>query len=168
MPLSMHQASVPLFVRQLTVLSTLLTKGEAFAQEQGLPATDLIEARLAPDMHPLARQVQIASDAAKGACARLAEIDVPGYADTETDFAELQARIAKTIAFIEGVPAERFDGSETRTVTLKAGTHELNFAGQAFLLHFALPNFFFHVTTAYAILRSKGVPLGKLDFLGGV
>ena len=168
MPLSMHQASVPPFVRQLGVLSALLAKGEAFATEKNLPPAELLDARLAPDMHPLTRQVQIASDAAKGACARLAEIEVPSFTDTETSFAELQDRIARTIAFVEGVAAERFEGSETRTVTLQAGPREFAFTGQAFLLQFALPNFYFHITTAYAILRHTGVPLGKMDFLGGV
>ncbi len=167
MPLSMHQASVPVFVRQLGVLSALLAKGEAFAREKGIAPAELLTARLAADMHPLPSQVQIASDAAKGGCARLAEVEVPGFPDTETGFADLQARVAKTIAFVEGIPAERFEGSETRIVTLKAGARTLEFPGQTFLLHFALPNFFFHVTTAYAILRHKGVPLGKLDFLGG-
>lgn len=168
MPLSMHQASVPLFVRQLNALSALLSKGEAFAQDSGLTPADLIDARLAPDMLPLARQVQIASDAAKGACARLGDVENPGFADTETSFAELQDRIARTIAFVWSVPAARFEGSETRIVTMKTrdATHE--FPGQTFLLHVALPNFFFHVSTAYAILRHKGVPLGKMDYLGGL
>lgn len=167
MPLSMHQASVPVFMRQFNALSAVLTKGEAFAAERGLAPAELIEARLAPDMHPLARQVQIASDAAKGV-GRLAQVEVPSFPDTETSFAELQERIAKTIAFIEGLPADGFEGSETRTIIFKAGERELNFTGEAFLLHLVLPNFFFHVTTAYAILRHKGVPIGKLDYLGGL
>ena len=167
MSLSMYQASVPVFVRQLKALSTLLAKGEAFAAEQGIAPADLIDARLAPDMHPLARQVQIASDSAKGV-GRLAEAEVPSFPDTETSFAELQARIANTIAFIEGLPADAFEGSETRTVVLKAGGRELSFTGETFLLHVALPNFLFHVTTAYAILRHKGVALGKMDYLGGM
>ncbi len=168
MPLSMHQASVPLFVRQLTALSSLLAKGEAFAQAQGIAPSDLIEARLAPDMLPLARQVQMACDAAKFTGARLAEIEGPSFPDTEASFAELQDRIAKTIQFVEGVPAERFEGSETRIVTLKAREKTLEFPGQAYLLHFALPNFFFHVSIAHAILRHKGVNVGKLDYLGGM
>ena len=130
MPLSMHQASVPLFVRQLGVLSTLLTKGEAFAEGGAIAASALIDARLAPDMHPLSRQVQIASDAAKGACARLADVEVPSFADTESSFAQLRDRVAKTIGFVEGIAAERFDGSETRIITLKAGASEFRFAGQ--------------------------------------
>jgi len=168
MSLSMHQISVPLFVRQLTALSALLTKGEAFAQEKGMAPADLIDARLAPDMLPLARQIQIASDSAKGACARLGDVENPSYPDTEASFAELQDRIAKTIAFVESVPADRFEGSETRIVTMPTRDATLEFPGQIFLLHVALPNFFFHVSTAYAILRNNGVPIGKLDYLGGL
>jgi hypothetical protein len=168
MPLSMHEISVPVFVRQLTALSALLAKGEAFAQEKGMAPATLIDARLAPDMLPLARQIQIASDAAKGACARLGDVETPGFPDTETSFAELQDRIARTIAFVQSVPAERFDGSESRTVAMKTRETTLEFTGQVFLLHVALPNFFFHVSTAYAILRNNGVPLGKLDYLGGL
>lgn len=168
MTLSMHQASVPLFVRQLSALSVLLSKGEAFAKDQGMIAAELIDARLAPDMLPLVRQVQIASDAAKGACARLGDVENPSFPDTETSFPALQERIAKTIAFVEAVPADRFDGSETRIVTLKAGETTHEFPGQAYLLHVALPNFFFHVSVAHAILRHKGVPIGKLDYLGGI
>jgi len=168
MSLSMHQISVPIFVRQLNALAALLTKGEAFAQDKGLAPAALIDARLAPDMLPLARQIQIASDAAKGACARLADVENPAFADTETSFAELQDRIARTIAFVESVAADRFEGSETRVVTMKTRDATLEFTGQIFLLHVALPNFFFHISTAYAILRHNGVPIGKLDYLGGL
>ena len=167
MTLSMHQASVSVFARQLTSLSGLLTKGAAFADEQQIDPSTLIEARLAPDMHPLARQVQIASDAAKGGCARLAGIDIPSYPDDETSFDTLQQRIAKTIAFIEGIAPEAFDGAETKTVAFKAGPYDLSFTGAQFLQNFALPNLFFHVSMTYAILRQNGVPLGKIDFLGG-
>lgn len=118
-------------------------------------------------MLPLARQVQIASDAAKGTGARLAGLEVPSYADTETTFDELQARIARTVEFLEGIREEQLDGAEERNVTLKVRGQEISFNGRDFLFGFALPNFFFHVTTAYAILRHNGVELGKMDFLGG-
>lgn len=168
MSLSMYQASVPVFVRALTALSGVLTKGVAFAAEAGIDLQELLATRLAPDMHPLLRQVQIATDAAKGGAARLAGIDVPSFPDEETTFDELQARIAKTIDFVKSIPADQIDGSEDRAITIKAGAHELNFTGQVCLLHFTLPNLFFHVTTAYDILRQKGAPIGKLDFLGGI
>lgn len=166
MPLSMYQASIPVFVRQLRNLSTILDKAEEHAQTRGDAPSLLIEARLAPDMFPLSRQVQSASDSAKGAAARLAGIELPSFPDTETSFAELKERIAKTIAFLESVPAEKIDGSEEREVVLRPRGMEMRFDGQGYLLTFALPNFFFHVTTAYAILREQGVPIGKMDFLG--
>lgn len=166
MSLSMYQASVPVFVRQFGALSKILAKAEAFAAEQRIDPATLIDARLAPDMHPFARQVQIASDIVKGGVARLAGIDAPAFADTETTFAELEDRIAKTIGFIASVPADQIDGTEARTITLKAGDKEFPFVGQDYLLHFVLPNFFFHVTAAYALLRQAGVPIGKMDFLG--
>ncbi|WP_027133341.1 DUF1993 domain-containing protein [Geminicoccus roseus] len=166
MPLSMYQASMPVFLRQLRSLSAILAKAERHAADRGEAPSLLIEARLAPDMFPLARQVQSASDAAKGAAARLAGVELPSFPDTEASFPELQERVAKTIAFLESVPAEKFDGSEVREIVLRPRGMELRFDGQGYLLTFALPNFFFHVTTAYAILREQGVPLGKLDFLG--
>jgi hypothetical protein len=168
MPLSMHQASAPIFTRQLGALSAILDKAEAFAAERGMDPAELIEARLAPDMFPLARQIQVASDGAKGGIARLAGIAVPSYPDTESDFDALRARIAKTIAFVESVDADRIDGSEEREIVLILGGNEFRFEGQPFLLHFVLPNFFFHVTAAYAILRAKGVEIGKRDYLGGI
>jgi hypothetical protein len=166
MTLSMYQASIPVFVRTLENLAHVLAKGAAHAESAKLDPATLINAHLATDMYPLARQVQIASDAAKGCAARLAGIDVPSYADTETTFPELQARIAKTLNFIKSVDATKIDGSEDRAITLKVGGKELNFLGQPYLLGFVLPNLFFHVTIAYAILRHHGVPLGKMDFLG--
>ena len=167
MPLSMHAASVPLFVRQLTNLSAILAKAEAHCTAAGVDPRDLLDTRLAPDMLPFPRQVQIASDAAKGAVARLSQVENPGFADTESTFAELRQRIAKTLDFVNAAEPRAFEGSELREVVIQAGQNELRFSGQDFLLHFALPNFFFHVTTAYAILRSKGVPLGKVDYLRG-
>ena len=166
MSLSMHQASVPVFVRMLNNLSAILKTAEAHAEAKKIEPSVLINDRLAPDMHPLSRQIQIATDGAKGCVARLAGIDIPSYPDTETTFAELQERLAKTIAFLTSVPAEKIDGSEDRTITLKVGGKDLNFPGSAYLLNFALPNFFFHVTATYLILRHNGVQLGKTDYLG--
>jgi hypothetical protein len=168
MSLSMYQASVPVLTRAFNNLSAILTKAEADAEARKIDPSVFLTARLAPDMHPLTRQVQIASDAAKGGIGRLAGVDVPSFPDTETTFGALQARIAKTVAFMESVTPAQIDGSEARTVTLKMPGGEMSFLGQAFLLGFTLPNVFFHVTTAYAILRHNGVALGKADFLGGV
>jgi len=168
MTLSMYQASIPAFVRILTNLSAILTKAEAHAAAKKIDSSVFINARLAPDMFPLARQIQIASDGVKGCAARLAGIDVPSYADTETTFAELQARIAKAVAFMQSVKPAQIDGSEERDIQLKVGGHEFKFKGQAYLLTFVIPNFYFHVTTAYAILRHNGVEIGKQDFLGSV
>jgi hypothetical protein len=163
MPLSMHQASVPLFVRALGNLSAILEKGAAHPDGDAL-----VEARLAPDMLTLAGQIQRASDTAKGCAARLAGIEPPSFPDDEKTFAQLQARIAKTLDFLRSVKPEQIDGSEDKPVTLKAGPRELKFTGASYLLTFAIPNFYFHVTTAYAILRHKGVPIGKMDYIGGV
>ena len=167
MTLSMYQASVPVFIHQLTALSKILTKGAEFAAEKGIDPATLIATRLAPDMGSLERQIQIATDGAKGGVARLAGIDVPSYADDEKNFDDLQARIAKTIAFLKTITPEQVDGSEDRQLDLKFGPTEYSFKGQAFLLTFVLPNFFFHVTTAYGLLRHAGVQIGKRDFLGG-
>ena len=161
MPLSMYQASVPLLVRGLDNLSAVLKKGGAH-----LEAAALVEARLAPDMFTLAGQVQRASDTAKGCAARLAGIDNPSFPDTETTFAQLQERIAKTVDFLQGVKPEQIDGSEDKPIAFKAGPYMLNFTGASYLLTFVLPNFYFHVTTAYDILRHKGVDVGKMDYLG--
>jgi carboxymethylenebutenolidase len=160
----MYQASAPVFLRQLGALSAILDKGEAFAAEKGLDASGLIDARLAPDMFPLSRQVQIATDSAKGAIARLAGVDAPVFADTESSFPELRERIARTIAFIGTIAPDRVDGSEEREIVLKINGNDVHFVGQPFLLHFALPNFFFHTAAAYAILRHQGVEIGKIDF----
>jgi len=167
MSLSMYQASVPVLLRQLGALSNLLAKGEAHAAAAGIDPAAMLAAQLAPDMLPLTRQVQIASDGAKGGVARLAGIEPPSYPDDEATFADLQARIAKTVAFINSVPAAQIDGSEARHIELKAGPRTFEFTGQDFLLHFVLPNFLFHVTTAYALLRHQGVAIGKMDYLAG-
>ncbi len=166
MPLSMYQASIPAFVRMLNNLSAILDKAAAHAEAKKIDPSVFVNARLAPDMFPLSRQVQIATDGVKGCAARLAGIEVPSYADTETTFPELKARIAKTIAFLQSVTAAQIDGSEARKVTLKLRNEEMTFLGQPYLLDFVIPNFYFHLTTAYAILRHNGVEIGKRDFLG--
>ena len=166
MSLSMYQASVPVFIRQLGNLSTILGLAAADAETRKIDPSVLLNARLAPDMFPLSRQVQIACDGAKAGTALLAGIAAPSQADDETSFAELQARIAETQTFLQGVSAAQIDGSEERTVILKRRDKETHFQGQVFLLDHVLPNFYFHVTTAYAILRHNGVAIGKRDFLG--
>jgi hypothetical protein len=166
MPLSMHRVSVPVFVRALKVLAILLEKGEAHAKAQGLSPSDLINARLTDDMLPLSGQVQRASDASKGAVFRLTGVEAPAMADEETTFAQLQKRVSDTLAYIESVDASAFEGSETRTVELKTAGGTLTFTGEDYLLGFALPNFFFHIVTAYDLLRHNGVQIGKLDYLG--
>jgi hypothetical protein len=164
--ISMYQASVPVFQRALANLSVILDKAVAFAEAKKIDPAVLISARLAPDMFPLAKQVQIVSDVVKGAAGRLADIELPSFPDTETTFAELQRRIAQTRDFLAGIQASKIDGSEERTITLKMSSGDLTFSGQSYLLTFVLPNLFFHVTTTYAILRHNGVEIGKKDFLG--
>ncbi len=166
MTLSMYQASVPVFTRMLENLSAILGKAAAHAEAKKIDPAVFINARLAPDMFALARQVQIASDAAKGCVARLAGVEVPSYPDTEATFPELQERVAKTIAFVKGFTAQQIDGSEERTCILKVRGDEMKFRGQDYLFKLSIPNFFFHVTTAYDILRHNGVELGKMDYLG--
>jgi len=168
MSLSMYEASSPIFTRQLKALSAILSKAETYAETRKIDPSVLLNARLAPDMHPLVRQVQIASDGAKGGVARLAGTEPPSFPDVESTFAELQDRISRTIAFIEGVPAEKIAGSETRTICLKLRGGEMQFSGQAYLTNFVIPNFFFHTTSAYAILRHNGLEIGKRDFLGAL
>ena len=166
MTLSMYQASVPVFIQGLTNLSAILTKAENYATAKKIEPSVLINSRLAPDMFPLARQVQIATDIVKGGVSRLAAVEVPSYADTETTFEELQARVAKTIAYLKTFDAKKVDGSEDRKISLKVGGNELNFDGQSYLLGFVIPNFYFHITTTYGILRHNGLDIGKKDFLG--
>ena len=167
MPLSLFDASVPGYLRMLRNLSAVLTKAQAFAEANGVALVTLTDARLAPDMHPLNRQIQMASDAAKGGAARLAGSEPPSMPDVETTFPELQARIAATIAYLETLTPEQFVGREDSTIELKFPNGSMTFTGRDFLFNFSLPNFLFHVTTAYAILRNQGVPLGKMDFLAG-
>lgn len=163
----MYAASVPVFKQMLGGLSNFLAKAEAHATAKKIDPNVLLQSRLYPDMFALLRQVQIACDFAKGTCARLAGAEVPSYEDTETSFADLQARIAKTLTFIDALPADSINGSEERQVVTQAGTaREKTFAGQAYLLTYGLPHFFFHTSTAYAILRHNGVEVGKKDFIG--
>jgi uncharacterized protein len=166
MTISMYQASVPVFQRQLGNLDLILDKAAAWAESRKIDGSVLVNARLAADMFTLARQVQIATDHAKGAPARLAGVAPPKFEDNEASFADLKARIAKTLSFVGGLSAAQIDGSEDRAIVLNAGTRELNFTGQAYLLGFAMPNFYFHYCMTYAILRHNGVDVGKTDFLG--
>ncbi|NDZ16363.1 DUF1993 domain-containing protein [Variovorax sp. WS11] len=166
MALSFYDISVPVFLRGLGQLSHLLDKGIAHAQASGLDPAVLVDARLAPDMFTLAGQIQSASDASKLGTARIAGLTAPSFPDTETTYAELQARVAKTVDYLQSVDRALIDGFEDRPVTMKARGNELTFTAQRYLLQFALPNFFFHVTTAYDVLRHSGVPLGKMDYLG--
>ncbi len=168
MAVSMYQASVPAFVQMLSSLAAILDKAEAYAAERKIDPAVLLGWRLAPDMFALARQVQIATDHAKGCCARLAGVEVPKYADEETTFADLRARIARTIDFVRSFEPSDIDGSEDRGITITAGGRELRFKGQQYLVNFVLPNFYFHVTTAYDILRHCGLPIGKRDFMGAM
>lgn len=161
------QSPVPFFTHSLTALSKILAKAEAHAAAKNIKPEILPQARLIADMLPLWRQVTIACDHAKGAPARLAGMEVPSFADDEVTIADLQARIAKTIAFIQTIPDTAFEEAEARTITVKAGPRELTFPAVQYLHGYAVPNFYFHMTTAYNILRANGVAIGKVDFLGG-
>lgn len=166
MTLSMYQASAPRFSHMLNNLAGILRKAEEQAAARKIDPAVLLGSRLYPDMFPLMRQIQIACDNAKGPVARLAGLEPPSHEDTEQTFADLQARIAKTQEFIASVPADQIDGSEDREIQLKVGPKELRFTGTQYLFGFALPNFHFHVVTAYDILRHNGIELGKRDYLG--
>lgn len=168
MTISMYQASVPVFIRMLSNLKKLLEKGAAHAEAKKFDAAVLVNARLAPDMFALARQIQIAGDNAKGCAARLADVEIPKFEDNETTIADLIARIEKTIAFLKTIQPAQIDGSEDKAIVLKSPRGEMNFTGINYLLHFALPNVYFHITTAYNLLRHNGVEIGKMDFIGGV
>jgi hypothetical protein len=166
MQITMYDTLVPTANRMLGNLSTFLDKAEAFAAAKKIDATILLNSRLAPDMFPLTRQVQIAADMVKGAAARLSGTELPKFEDNETTIAELKARIAKTLAFVNSVDAAKFGGSEERDVTLQARTGDRHFKGLNYLRDYVLPNVYFHTTAAYAILRHNGVELGKNDFIG--
>lgn len=167
MTLSMYQASVPVFKQMLGALGNVLAKAEAHATARKIEPNALLQARVYPDMFALLRQVQIACDFAKSVSARIAGVEVPAYDDKEESFSDLQARIAKTLAFVESLSAAQIDGSEERRIVTQAGTpKEKIFSGQSYLLNYGLPHFFFHTTTAYAILRHSGVEVGKKDYIG--
>ncbi|MEI8394840.1 MAG: DUF1993 domain-containing protein [Rhodospirillaceae bacterium] len=166
MTISMYQASVPMFLKMLTNLSGILDKAAVYAEAKKIDPAVLLSTRLFPDMFPLVRQVQIAADFAKGTGARLAGVDVPSFPDTEDSFAELQERLAKTHAFLTSLKPEQIDGSEERPITIKGHGMEFNFNGQDYLTTFAIPNFYFHATVAYSILRACGLDIGKKDFAG--
>jgi len=165
--LSLYEASIPGYLHMLRNLAAMLDKAETHAKTQGVALSTYAEARLAPDMSPLIGQIQLASDAAKGGGARLAAITPPSFPDTETTFAELKERVAKTIAFLETLKPEQIDGGEDRIIELVFPGRTMTFTGRDFLLRFSMPNFLFHVVTAYGVLRSQGVPLGKMDYLAG-
>lgn len=163
----MYKTSVPVFKQLLTSLSAILTKAEAYAAAKKFEPAVLLNARLYPDMFPLIRQVQVAADFAKSVSARLAGVEVPAYEDNEQTFADLQARIAKTLVFIESLTPAQFEGSEARDIVLRPGTpKEKKMIGHNYLSNYGLPQFFFHITTAYAILRHNGLEVGKGDFMG--
>jgi uncharacterized protein len=166
MTISMYQASAPRFANTLKNLSAILDKTQAHVEAKKIDPAVLLASRLYPDMLPLVRQVQIASDNAKGAVARLAGVEVPKYDDTEETIAELKARIAKTIDFVSSIKPAQIDGSEEKDIHLKLGPREVDWKGMQYLLGFALPNFYFHVVTAYDILRHNGVEIGKRDYIG--
>ncbi len=166
MPLSMYQASVPRFINTLGNLSAILDKTQAHVDAKKLDETALTGFRLYPDMLPMARQVMIVTDTAKGLAARLAGVDIPVYEDTEKTLAELKVRIAKTVAYLQTFQPAQIDGTEDKEIVIKRGDKETRYTGQQFLLGHAVPNFYFHVTTAYAILRHNGVEIGKRDYLG--
>lgn len=167
MSVSLYDISIPSYRRGLQNLSSFLDKAEAHAKAQGTDLATYTEARLAPDMRPFTHQIQLASDSAKGGAARLAGVEAPSMPDTETTFPQLKERIAKTIAFLDTIKKEDVDGRHGATIELPLPGRTMTFTAPDFLMQFSLANFLFHVTTAYALLRAQGVPLGKMDFLAG-
>ncbi len=166
MTISMYQASVPVLIHTLNNLVNILEKGATHAEMKKIDPSVLVNTRLFPDMFPLSKQVQIASDIAKRGAAQLAGVEAPKFEDNETTFPELIDRIQKTISYLDTLKPEQIDGAEEKTITLKMRDNTLSFEGMPFLLYFVLPNVYFHVTTAYDILRHCGVEIGKQDFLG--
>ncbi len=163
----MYTNSVPVFKQLLTAMKAILEQANAQVAAKSMQPGALLQARLFPDMFPLVKQVQIAADFARGITARLAGIDVPAFEGTEASFADLDDLLTKTLAFLDGVDAAKFDGSEGKEIVLRPGTpKEKRLVGQAYLSSYGLPQFFFHVTTVYAILRHNGVPIGKKDYMG--
>lgn len=167
MAYSLFDASIPVYLHMLRNLAAILDKAEAHAAATGTDLTTYLDARLAPDMHPFTRQIQMASDAAKLGAARLAAVTPPPFPDTETTWPELKDRIARTIAYVQGLDRAQIEGREDEIIELKLPNTTLRWSARDFLAMFSLPNFMFHVTTAYALLRAQGVPLGKMDFLNG-
>lgn len=168
MSLSMYQNSVPVFVRALKNLNVVLQKGEALAAAKKIDPSVLINSRLAPDMFPLSRQIQIATDIARRGIARLAGVEPPKFEDDEKTFKDLYDRINRTIKYLESFQPKLIDGTEDKPLVIELGNNKVNFTGQQMLLNFSVPNVYFHVTIAYAILRHNGVDVGKQDFLGGM
>ena len=166
MTLSMYQASVPRFINALNNLSAILDKAQAHVDAKKLDEATLTSFRLFPDILPMARQILIATDTAKGLAARLAGVDIPVYEDTEKTLGELKARIAKTVAYLQTFRPEQIDGTEDKEIVIKRGDKETRYTGMQFLLGHAVPNVYFHITTAYNILRHNGVEIGKRDYLG--
>ena len=166
MTISMYAASIPVVNQMLGSLSAILAKADAHAAARNINPEVLVQSRLFPDMLPLAKQVQIACDFSKGLCARLSGIDAPKFEDNELTLADLQARIRKTLEFVATIKPEQINGTEERDITFSFGTNTREFKGMPYLLHYAMPQIVFHVTTAYSILRSNGVDLGKRDFVG--
>ena len=166
--ISMYQASIPTLIHTLSNLVSILQKGAAHAENKKFDPTVLINSRLYPDMLPFSRQIQIATDNAKGCAARLAGLEPPKYEDTEASFPELIARVQKTIDYLKTFKPEQIDGSEDKTISLPLRNNVMTFQGMPYLLNFVLPNVYFHITTAYDILRHNGVELGKQDFIGKV
>lgn len=166
MTISLYTASVPALIHSLKALAAVLDKAEAHATALRIDPNALLHARLYPDMFHMMRQVQIACDMAKGASCRLAQMEVPSHPDTESSFQELQARIQKVVDLLMSIPASAIDGGEDRTIVIKVAGQEMSFKGSDYLIRWVFPNFYFHVTAAYALLRHNGVPLGKGDYLG--
>jgi len=168
MSISMHSASAPVFVRMFSNLQVWLDKAQAHAEVRKFDANNFVGLRLAPDMLPFGRQIQIASDSAKGCMARLAGVEAPKWEDNELTLADLRARVQKTIDYVKSFTAAQIDGSEGRDIAIPMRSGEaLKFSGENYLKHYAMPNFYFHTTTAYALLRHAGVEIGKNDYLGG-
>ena len=166
MAFTLYDASIPVFLRAFAQLSAILDKAAAHAEAKKIDPAAFINARLAPDMYPLARQIQAASDAAKAAVARLSGVEAPSFPDTEATFAELQERIARTVAFLKSIDRAAIDGQEGREIVLKRQSGEIRLTGASYLQGLALPNFYFHIVTAYGILRHNGLAIGKSDYLG--
>lgn len=166
MSLSLYDVTIPVFIRAFGNLSEILKKAEAFANEKGISHKELLETRLIEDMYPLIAQIQRASDSAKFVAVRVGQLENLPMADEEVTFADLHARIEKTVAFLKSVDPKSMDNREEAEVVLTTRSGSKTFTGRSYVLGFALPNFYFHVTTAYALLRHKGVPIGKMDFIG--